>query len=141
MCRIRRHTRFGSALVALTFAVATASCVPAGAAQHTVEIDIRHSRFHPGRLSLPAGTTVTFVIRNTDPIEHEFILGDEAVQRRHETGTERRHGEVPGEVTVPAGQEAVTTVVLRSPGRLIFGCHLPGHYAYGMRGEVEVADR
>ena len=53
------------------------------------------------------GERVRFVLRNTDPIDHEFILGDDAVQRRHEEGRERQHhGDVPGERSVPAGQEA-----------------------------------
>ena len=25
------------------------------------------------------------------------------------------------------------------PGQLLYGCHLPGHWAYGMHGEMTVA--
>jgi uncharacterized cupredoxin-like copper-binding protein len=32
----------------------------------------------------------------------------------------------------------VTTWTFEDPGDLIFGCHVPGHYAYGMRGTVTV---
>jgi uncharacterized cupredoxin-like copper-binding protein len=33
----------------------------------------------------------------------------------------------------------VTAYAFREePGSLIFGCHLPGHYAYGMRGLVTI---
>jgi uncharacterized cupredoxin-like copper-binding protein len=88
------------------------------------------------------GTTVRFLLRNTDPIDHEFILGDDAVQRRHEQGREREHhGEVPGEVSVAAGGEAATTYTFRTggPASLEFACHLPGHYAYGMRGVALVS--
>ena len=69
---------------------------------------------------------------------HELILGDEAVQRRHEAGTEAWHGDVPGEVSVPAGQTRATTYAFTVPGRLTYACHLPGHYAYGMAGTVRV---
>ncbi len=104
----------------------------------TIEVTIDHSRFVPADLEIAPGTTVRFMLTNTDPIDHEFILGNERVQARHETGTEPRHGAVPGEVSVPAGGEASTTYTFSRPGRLLIGCHLPGHYAYGMRGSVRV---
>jgi uncharacterized cupredoxin-like copper-binding protein len=103
-----------------------------------VEISIHHSRFQPSELSFPAGTEVRFVIRNTDPIDHEFILGNQEVQDRHETGTEPHHGAIPGEVSIPAGEIAATTYRFGEPGMLLLGCHLPGHWDYGMRGLVVV---
>lgn len=103
-----------------------------------IEIDIEHSAFDPERLEVDAGETVTFVITNGDPIDHEFIVGDEEVQRIHEEGTEKHHGARPGEISVPAGATAVTTYTFEEPGELIYGCHIFGHYDYGMRGAVEV---
>jgi uncharacterized cupredoxin-like copper-binding protein len=110
----------------------------------TVVIPIEHSTFGVGEVRVARGETVRFVLENDDPIDHEFILGDEGVQLRHERGTERYHPPKPGEVTVSAG-ETVETVVTFDPevfpgadGPLIFGCHLPGHYAYGMAGIVVV---
>lgn len=102
------------------------------------EIEIRHSRFLPSGITVAAGTRVTFVIRNTDPIDHEFIVGDTEIQRRHEEGTEAHHGSIPGEVSVPALGTATTTYYFDTPGSLIIGCHLPGHYRYGMKAIVEV---
>jgi uncharacterized cupredoxin-like copper-binding protein len=85
------------------------------------------------------GEPVRFEIVNTDPIDHEFILGDAEVQRVHEEGTEAHHAPRPGEVSVPAGETVVTTYTFpETTGSLIFGCHLPGHYAFGMRGTVTV---
>ena len=109
-----------------------------GSTERTVEITIHHSRFLPANLEVAPGTTVTFILRNTDPIDHEFILGDENVQVRHEAGTEAHHGAKPGETSVPAGGEASTTYTFSEPGTLLIGCHLPGHYDYGMRGSVRV---
>jgi uncharacterized cupredoxin-like copper-binding protein len=109
-----------------------------GSTERTVEITIRHSRFLPANLEVAPGTTVTFVLRNTDPIDHEFILGDENAQGRHETGTETHHGAKPGEISVLAGGEASTSYTFSEPGTVLIGCHLPGHYAYGMRGSVRV---
>lgn len=104
----------------------------------TVALTVRHSRFSPAEITVQAGTAVRFVVRNTDPIDHELIVGDAAVQERHERGTEAHHGNRPGEVSVPAGSRAETTYTFRRSGTLLLGCHLPGHYAYGMRGAVRV---
>lgn len=129
------------AMTALLFAGA-AGCRPASAGSddvRTVIVEIRHSRFSPDQLTFSRGDRVRFVIRNTDPIDHEFILGDEEVQELHEFGTEAEHGTIPGEVTALAGDEASTTYMFDRRGTLIYGCHLPGHYDYGMRGTVRIS--
>lgn len=119
-------------------AVATRGAA-ARATDGTVRITIHYSRFDPARLAVEPGETVRFVIVNTDPIDHEFILGDEHVQLLHEEGTEAQHPPRPGEVSVPAGGTVVTTYTFPKVGdTLIFGCHLPGHYDFGMRGTVSV---
>ncbi|MFN2390069.1 MAG: cupredoxin domain-containing protein [Actinomycetota bacterium] len=116
-----------------------ASCAPAAdAANRTVVIRVEHSRFMPSELSIPAGTTVRFVVDNRDPIDHELIVGPQDVQDRHEQGTEAHHGERPGEISVPAGARRSTTYSFMDPGTVLFGCHLPGHYAYGMKGTITV---
>jgi uncharacterized cupredoxin-like copper-binding protein len=113
-----------------------------GPPERTVVVTMHHSRFEPATLRVEPGQRVRFVLRNTDPIDHEFILGDTGVQARHERGRERHHhGEVPGERSVAAGQEAATTYAFPAgrDGRPVeFACHLPGHYAYGMHGTVRV---
>jgi len=42
----------------------------------TIAVTIHYSHFSPAHLSVAAGETVRFTIRNSDPIDHEFILGD-----------------------------------------------------------------
>lgn len=118
--------------------VALAACSSADASPKVIDIGIEHSRFEPQRVEVAAGDTVTFVIHNGDPIDHEFILGDERVQQIHEEGTEAHHDAKPGEVSVASGKTVTTRYTFSAPGELIFGCHLPGHYRYGMRGIVEV---
>ncbi len=123
------------AIIALA---AVSACAPAQSGERTVVIDIEHSAFSPQRLEFQQGETVRFIVKNGDPIDHELIIGNEQVQEIHEDGTERHHGEKDGEVSIPAGGEAETTYTFEESGRLIFGCHLPGHYDYGMRGEIRV---
>jgi uncharacterized cupredoxin-like copper-binding protein len=126
------------AAAAVALAVAGCGAGEPGMGFRTIEITVEHSEFDPQEIGVRPGETVRFVILNGDPIDHEFILGDEAVQQRHEDGTEPEHGAKPGEVSIPAGSEAETTFTFDENGGLIFGCHLPGHYAYGMRGLVRI---
>ena len=104
----------------------------------TVVLDVKYSKFAPSSVTVRRGEQVRFVVVNRDPIPHELIVGDQATQDRHEKGTEPHHGEEPGEVSVPAGWRAETTVTLARPGQLLFGCHLPGNWNYGMRGTLRV---
>jgi uncharacterized cupredoxin-like copper-binding protein len=104
----------------------------------TVALTIHHSRFEPDRIQVAPGTTVRFVVDNQDPINHELIVGDAEVHRRHEEGTEPVHPPRPGEVSVPALTTAETTFVFSDPGSVLYACHLPGHFRYGMSGNVEV---
>jgi plastocyanin len=114
---------------------------PVGPGDITVEVSIRHSRFSPGHLAVRPGTTITFVVHNDDPIGHEFIIGDDAVHRRHEAGTEPVHPPRPGEVSIPALSTAETTFTFEGTtgaGSVLYACHLPGHFRYGMSGTVDV---
>ena len=110
----------------------------AGRAPITVEIGIRYSHFDRGQLTVPTGAAVTFVLRNGDPIDHEWIVGDAAVHERHRDGTEPVHSTSPTEVTIPTGLTRATTIMFASPGTYRYICHLPGHEAYGMVGTLVV---
>ena len=104
----------------------------------TIELTVHHSRFSLDELHVRPGETIRFVLRNADPIPHELIVGDQSVQDVHELGTESHHGDRPGEVSVAPGETAVTTYRFGAAGRLLFGCHLPGHWDYGMKGAITV---
>lgn len=127
------------AAVVLAAAVALGGC-RAGPSERTIELTVHHSRFSVGDLQARPGEKVRFVIHNTDPIPHELIVGEQSVQDIHEVGTESHHGERPGEVSVAPGATAVTTYRFGPAGSpVLFGCHLPGHWAYGMHGPIGVA--
>ena len=102
------------------------------------EIRMRYSSFAPAEVVVTAGVPITFVLVNADPIDHEWLVGDDAFHERHRTGTEPEHGTRPTEVSVPAGTTRTTTVTFPDPGEYRFICHLPGHETYGMVGRVRV---
>ncbi|HYN37415.1 MAG TPA: cupredoxin domain-containing protein [Actinomycetota bacterium] len=117
----------------------------AGSGDRVVTVTIEHSTFSTGTIEVEPGESVTFEIQNNDPIDHEFLVGGKKMQRVHEEGTEGHHGDRPTEVSVPAGESRTTTIEFTESDELsltdplIYGCHLPGHYDYGMRGEIEVS--
>lgn len=104
----------------------------------TIEIEIHYSEFNPEHLTVRAGEPVRFVIVNDDPIDHEWIVGDDALHQRHRTGTESSHGAQPIEQTILAGQRIETVVTFDTPGEFFYICHLPLHEAYGMKGTITV---
>ena len=138
----RRPGRFalagGLALALGVAGMAAALADVPGPGPVTIEIPIRYSSFERDGLTVRAGSPVTFVLRNGDPIDHEWIVGDTAVHERHRTGTEPAHASRPTEVTIRAGTVATTTVTFTKPGTYLYICHLPGHEAYGMVGTVRV---
>ena len=112
---------------------------PIGPGLVTLEVRMEHSRFSlPADLTVQQGTLVEFVVANEDPINHELVVGDDEVHARHEQGTEAFHPPVPGEVSVGPGERGVTTYLFDEPGTVRYVCHLPGHAAYGMEGELRV---
>ena len=104
----------------------------------TIEIRIRYSHYAPASLSVPLGRPIHFVIHNDDPIDHEWIEGNAAVQQVHRVGTELRHGARPTELTIPALSTVETTVTFATAGSEFYICHLPGHEAYGMVGLLDI---
>jgi uncharacterized cupredoxin-like copper-binding protein len=131
-----RLGRIGPVAAALLLGVvAVAGCAPSA---QTVTITIHYSLFDETELRVPAGAPITFVLVNEDPIDHEWLIGDDTFHAAHRTGTHAAHGGVPTEVTVPALATAETTITFDEPGTFAYICHLPGHEAYGMVGHLVV---
>lgn len=107
----------------------------------TVTLDIRDSHFTPDRIAVWEGSQVRLVVRNHDPINHELVVGDEAIHQRHRGGTEAAHPPVPGEVSVGPGQTGATVIDVDHPGAMRMVCHLPRHEAFGMVGELLIRPR
>ena len=111
-----------------------------GPGSAVVDVTIHHSRYQPDRIRVRPGTTIRFVVHNTDPIGHELIVGDAELHRRHESGTEPFHPPRPGEVSIAGGATSETTYTVPPTGttEVLYACHLPGHFRYGMSGWIDV---
>ena len=131
---------FVAALAAMAGAAALASAADRSPAPREIVIEIHYSHFIPAHITVPVGVPVTIRLRNEDPIDHEWIVGDAALHAFHRTSTEQVHPNVPTEVVVPAMSERTTTITFQAAGQLAYICHLPGHEAYGMVGWVTIEE-
>jgi uncharacterized cupredoxin-like copper-binding protein len=130
--------RFLFAAAALATILVGWACSGGGQAAERHSVEIRHSKFAPTELTIPAGVPVTITLVNGDPIGHEWMVGDEAMHERHRTGTEPHHDQIPTEVSLRAYETRATTIRFDEPGEYLFICHLPGHEQYGMVGVLRV---
>ena len=106
-------------LVAVSLAGAAS---PASARTVTVRVDARDFTFTLSRRSVPAGSTVRFVVRNGGNAAHDFV-----VAKRKRTRVLR------------SGQQQTITVSFPRKGAFRFLCSLPGHARLGMRGAFGVS--
>ena len=113
---------------------------PADAADADREVKVTASdelRFDPATVQVKAGEIVTFVVTNKGKADHEFVLGDAAYQAAHETVHE--HGmSMQNAVTVKPGETQTLTWQFTDRARVLYGCHVPGHYDGGMVGSIQV---
>ena len=123
-------------VAAVVLAAAATACAPAE--PRAVTITIHYSAFDLTEISVPAGVPITFVLVNEDPIDHEWLIGDEGFHDAHRTGTHATHGAVPTEVTIPALATVETTITFDESGTLDYICHLPSHESYGMVGTLKI---
>lgn len=128
--------RLAAAAAGVALAAAGWAAVASPPRERTVELVIRHSRFSPAVVETSAGERLRLVVRNLDPIAHELIVGPMDVQLRHESGREAWHPPVPGEVSVAMFSTAQTTYTVGEDAPVLLGCHLPGHWDYGMQGRI-----
>ena len=120
-------------------AVGTSATASRPRPPRTIVLTIHHSHFSASALHAKRGETVRFVVHNTDPIDHELIVGPMPVQLRHESGRERWHPPKPGEVSIALFRTASTTYTFDEKGVVWFACHMPGHWKYGMSGRIDVS--
>ena len=108
----------------------------------TVEVAVTDGLvFEPADFTVSPGETVTFRIVNEGSVVHDFTLGDQATQDEHEAEMadmgDMVHDE-PNVVTLPGGETTEFTWRFPQSGTVLIGCHQPGHYAAGMKGQITI---
>ncbi len=121
----------------------TACSGAASDAVRTVEVTMTDDlRYNPAELSVGAGETVRFVVRNAGANVHEFLIGTPHEQAvfAEEMADGHGGGHAAGAgVSVEPGATAEFTFSFTADDRdLLVGCHQPGHYEGGMVAPVTV---
>jgi uncharacterized cupredoxin-like copper-binding protein len=147
----------GARLAAAPAPIPDLSSPGTASAPRAVNVIMRDYLFNPTPLHLVPGEVVEFTIVNGGLVEHEFVLGDEPVQRAwaqaHLAATPPAPFATPPSARVPEGTGGLrvllgsghsTSVLYEVPadaGGLQLMCHLPGHVERGMVGRIELAGR
>jgi uncharacterized cupredoxin-like copper-binding protein len=115
-----------------------------------VEVVMTEMAFTPSSLTVAEGERITFRFVNNGNVVHEAVLGDADYQREHEavmnapttTAKGSDHGahthDASNAVTVGPGATMELTWTAPERGTVQIGCHQPGHYAAGMKAELQV---
>ena len=115
----------------------------AASATRTVKVDAeKEFAFSPKSLQVDAGETITFEVTNSDEVDHEFVLGNRNYQDLHESQLKAGgvyHDYSAYSVHVGPGQTASVTWTFKRSGRVLYACHVPGHYDEGMFGEIRIS--
>ena len=121
-----------------------------------VNVILRDYAFNPDPLHLVPGETVRLHIVNGGLVEHEFVLGDAAVQAAWaradaEASPPAAFATAPPasapagtggvRVLVGSGQTVTALYEVPSAGELHLLCHLPGHLEQGMAAQVLLLNR
>lgn len=110
-------------------------------AKRTVKLSAMDIKFMPTDVTIQKGETVKFEIVNDGKLAHEFVLGDAAEQAEHDKEMaampDMKMDHVNG-VSVEPGKTASLIWTFTKAGSLQYACHVPGHYAAGMIGQLTV---
>jgi uncharacterized cupredoxin-like copper-binding protein len=121
-----------------------------------VNVILKDWVFLPDPIDLVPGETVVLHVVNGGLEVHELVLGDQAIQDAWEIAEAANADPPPGptpavsvapdvagvRVVVASGQRvdlAWTVPDVAVARRLIVGCHIPGHWAKGMRAAIRLA--
>ena len=110
--------------VAVCLAAALPGSVTAGSTSTlAIRVDTRDFSFKLSRRSVPAGTSVRFVVRNRGGAIHDFVVKHRRTR------------------TLRPGQSQTITVTFPRKGSFRFLCSVPGHARLGMKGTFAVGTR
>ena len=120
-----------------------------------VTVIMRDYRFDPTPVVLVPGETVRFTIFNAGLVDHDFVIGNEAVQRAWSKAdaeatppnllaTAPPASVPPGtaglRVLLSSGESAEVDYSVPGDEQLALLCHIPGHIEKGMVGAVDLRE-
>lgn len=116
----------------------------ASPAAQKVEVKLTDAlRMEPAEMTVKAGQPVTFVVANSGAIQHEFYLGDESAQNKHENEMMSGGGmtmDEPDGIVLKPGETKELTHTFPTAGAFLAGCHETAHYAGGMKAAITITE-
>ncbi len=121
---------------------------PADAADADRVIDIDADddfSFDSDEVEVEVGETVTFRVTNVGKLPHDFTIGDSDTQDGHDVEMSEMPMDGMGTddanaMTMDPSETKDMTWTFTEAGEILMGCHIPGHYAAGMRGTITIVD-
>jgi len=108
----------------------------------TIEVTMDDSmRFTPDKISVKAGETVRFFVKNAGKIPHEMVIGTLDELKEHAEMMRKMPGmqhTEPNMITLKPGQRGGIVWQFDKPGTVDFACLVPGHLEAGMTGKIAV---
>lgn len=139
----------------------------ASEAKRTVTVVMRDNLYEPEAISVQAGETVRFVVKNEGQFVHEFNIGTAAMHAEHQKemmmmvehgvlepdrinrermkmdmggGKTMEHND-PNSLLLEPGKSGEIVWTFTKATELEFACNVPGHYDAGMVGKMSVKPR
>ncbi len=119
-----------------------ASSGPSAAVSTATRVEVTLTdalKIEPAGMTVPRGVPVTFVVTNSGAADHEFYVGDEAAQARHEKEMVEMGGMIhdePAGIAVKPGETRELRYTFAAAGETLAGCHVAGHYGGGMKAVI-----
>lgn len=108
----------------------------------TIQVDMADTmRFTPDSLTVKAGDTVKFVVKNSGKQLHEMVIGTEKELKEHAELMRKFPGmehDEPYMAHVNPGKQETMVWQFTKAGEFFFGCLVPGHFEAGMVGKIIV---
>jgi uncharacterized cupredoxin-like copper-binding protein len=120
----------------------------ASQATRTIEVVITQAKqYQPAAITVAPGEVVTFRVTNSASELHEFMVGDSKAHDAHEKEMasmpmgSMKMADKPHYVDLDPGQTKQLTWKFpdRAGATVIYGSHVPGDYAGGLRGTITVS--
>ncbi len=119
------------------------SAASASAAAQKIDVKLTDAlKMEPAEMTVKARQPVTFVVTNAGAIDHEFYLGDEAMQAEQEQmmqSGQMAHDTAQG-ISLKPGETKELPYTFDTAGQTLAGCHVTGHYGAGMKAMITVTE-
>lgn len=108
----------------------------------TIEVTMDDNmRFNPGLITVKAGETIRFFVKNVGKTQHEMVIGTADELKEHAEMMRKmpgmQHAE-PNMVTLAPGKRGGVVWRFSKAGQVDFACLIPGHMEAGMKGLITV---